>query len=591
MKNMRVAKKLLVSFIIVIILTAMVGGVGIFGMAQINTAGGHIYYEQLVPITWLATSIDDIQMIRILSRDYVTAVLRDNQAKIGTLQVEISQLIGDITYHFDKFEAKLSTDRGVALFAETRSLLTGEYGPYLGRVYTLARAGDVDGIMAETDLIGPTMATIIGNLNEIMQVREGLASDSNESNDVMFITLLIVIIVVLLASIIIAISLALYLSGMIATPLVVLTKFMKSAATTGNITPSPEDVKVIQAFAEIKDELGQCIGATAAFVGEVNHEMDMLEKVGDGDLTITPNILSEQDRVGKALTKVIDNLNSMFSEINLASGQVSSGSQQIANGAQTLAQGSTEQAATVEELSASASEIADKTKANAQMAAKAADLATTIKNNAEKGSRQMDDMVAAVEEISQASQSISKVIKVIDDIAFQTNILALNAAVEAARAGQHGKGFAVVADEVRTLAAKSAEAAKDTGVLISNSMEKSEYGARIAKDTAESLVDIVSGINESTDIISEIALASESQTIGISQINSGIEQVATVVQQNSATAEESAAAAEELSSQSTMLSQLIARFRLKDGSTSRTPAAGASSAYIGSPTSFAASKY
>ena len=175
----------------------------------------------------------------------------------------------------------------------------------------------------------------------------------------------------------------------------------------------------------------------------------------------------------------------------------------------------------------------------------------------------MDEMTTAVREINQASQSISKVIKVIDDIAFQTNILALNAAVEAARAGQHGKGFAVVAEEVRNLAAKSAEAAKDTGGLIANSMEKAELGARIANDTAASLTEIVTGISESNQLISDIASASEQQADGISVINSSIDQVAQVVQQNSATAQESAAASQQMSGQSDMLQQLISQFKLK----------------------------
>jgi len=291
--------------------------------------------------------------------------------------------------------------------------------------------------------------------------------------------------------------------------------------------------------------------------------------IADGDLTVDIELLSEADTIGKSLQKMIDSLNSMFGDINATTIHVSSGSKQIAAGAQALAQGVTEQAATVEQLSASISALSSQTKDNASMADRASVLADTIKLNAEKGNRQMGEMMAAVNEINQASQSINKVIKVIDDIAFQTNILALNAAVEAARAGQHGKGFAVVAEEVRNLAAKSAEAAKDTGGLIANSMEKADLGSRIAEETAASLTDIVSGINESSQLVSDIAKSSEGQSHDIQQINSGINQVAQVVQQNSATAQESAAASAEMSGQSGMLQELISQFKLKIDNASR----------------------
>ena len=177
----------------------------------------------------------------------------------------------------------------------------------------------------------------------------------------------------------------------------------------------------------------------------------------------------------------------------------------------------------------------------------------------------MDGMIRAVKEINDASHSIGNIIKTIDDIAFQTNILALNAAVEAARAGQHGKGFAVVAEEVRNLASKSADAARNTSDMIQDTIEKAELGSRIAGETAESLREIASGINESNQLVVEIARASEEQSLGISQINIGIDQVTQVIQQNSATAEESAAASEEMSGQSDMLKQLIEQFRIKEG--------------------------
>ena len=379
-------------------------------------------------------------------------------------------------------------------------------------------------------------------------------------------TMRIISIAIVIAGVVISLLLALYISRLISRPLNTLSAFMKNAGATGDITLTPEDVANISEMAKVKDEIGQAINGCAAFVGHVTNISKELESIANGDLTTDIKLLSDSDTMGKSMKQMIENLNNMFVEINAATAQVSSGSKQVADGAQALAQGSTEQAASIQELSSSISEIAGKTKANATTAEKTSKLSETIKNSAEKGSNQMDEMITAVVDINEASKNISKIIKTIDDIAFQTNILALNAAVEAARAGQHGKGFAVVAEEVRNLASKSAQAAKDTGVMIQDSMAKAEFGAQIAEENAESLKEIVSGVNESSQMIGEIARASEEQSLGIQQINIGIDQVAQVVQQNSATAEESAAASEQMSSQSMMLEELIRQFKLKTDS-------------------------
>jgi methyl-accepting chemotaxis protein len=313
---------------------------------------------------------------------------------------------------------------------------------------------------------------------------------------------------------------------------------------------------------QIKADMNRTIAFLKDYVDEIT---TTLEQIGAGDLTqeITKKYLGNFVAIKLAINGITTHLSGVMAEINDAAGQVEMGARQISDGGQQLSHGTTEQASSIEELTASIEEVAAETKRNAGNANDANERAMEVRTNAQAGNEQMARMVSSMADINDSSNNISKIIKVIDDIAFQTNILALNAAVEAARAGQHGKGFAVVAEEVRTLAARSAEAARETTTLIEGSIEKVQVGTKIADETAESLKEILTQIEKVTTLVNTIARASNDQASEIAQITQGLEQVSQVVQTNSATAEESAAASEELTGQAEVLKQMVDAFKLK----------------------------
>jgi methyl-accepting chemotaxis protein len=344
-------------------------------------------------------------------------------------------------------------------------------------------------------------------------------------------------------------------SGSIGRPII------KIAAAADKLAVGDLDVDV---DIDSKDEIGQLAGSFKNLIASTREQAMAVQRVADADLTVEVAPRSEQDLMGRKLMELVDKLNIVMAEIQSASEQVADGARQIADSSMALSQGATEQASSIQELTASMDQISAQTKLNAQNADQADELTVTAKTSVEQCNDQMKEMLKAMEEINVSSANISKIIKVIDDIAFQTNMLALNAAVEAARAGQHGKGFAVVAEEVKNLAARSANAAKETTEMIEGSIRKAEAGTVIAKNTAEALDRIVDGIEKVADLVNNISVASKEQDAGISQINQGIMQVSQVVQNNSATSEESAAASEELTGQAELLKDMVGKFKLKE---------------------------
>ncbi|MFZ5989669.1 MAG: methyl-accepting chemotaxis protein [Bacillota bacterium] len=510
--NLKIGAKLLISFITVTILTAFIGYMGISNMGKINGMLNNMYDNNLVPIS----DISGANMQAIYhNRAVYDYVVETDKSVMDQIKVKMDRYEEKMKEMLDSYTKTKLDDKEKDLIAKFDEAWLS-YENNANKVLPLSYEGrNEEAVALLNGEVSKTFDVVDNLLSQLVNINKDLAKSAYDESDKVYSQsstfLLTLIVICVLASI----GLAFFISRIISNP--------------------------------------------------VRKLVDIAGRIASGDLDVHVDIASK-DEVGMlahAFDTMANNINEVMCDINASSDQVASGARQVSESGQALSQGATEQASSIEEITSSMTEVAAQTKQNAQYANQANELSNNVKENAVNGNQQMQEMLKSMAEINDSSSNISKIIKVIDEIAFQTNILALNAAVEAARAGQHGKGFAVVAEEVRNLAARSANAAKETTDMIEGSIRKVEIGTKIANETAEALNKIVEGVTKTANLIADITSASNEQASGISQINAAIEQVAQVIQTNSASAEESASASEELSSQAELLKQAVSKFKLK----------------------------
>ena len=521
--NLKLSSKLLTGFVLMALIIAFTGVVGYYAMSLMRSGEDEIATNRLPSVqalleTYQAQTEADSTENALLSKelegqerqteyDKLTQSLKRAEDRIKTY--EALPHAGEEKTVWDKFVSawdKWKTDDSDYL--------------KLSKQYDTTKSEEIHKKMVQQALVtnAESSATASDLLKQLVEMNKGYAVNADQISDASYSKISVVMIATTIIGFTLAIFLGLFLSSKIVNP--------------------------------------------------VKKVVEQANKIADGDLDVSLDIGSK-DEIGLlagAFTKMSENLNNVLLNISLSSEQVASSSRQLSISSQTLAQGATEQASSIEEVTASIEQLSSQTKQNAVNANLASELSQHAKDSAIQGNMKMQGMLGSMKEINESSLNISKIIKAIDEIAFQTNILALNAAVEAARAGQHGKGFAVVAEEVRNLAARSADAAKETTEMIEGSIKKVEIGTGIANETASALSAIVEEIEKASSLVGEIATASNEQASGIAQINQAIMQVSQVVQTNSATSEEAAAASQELSSQAVVMKEEINKFRLKKSS-------------------------
>ncbi|MEA2414254.1 MAG: methyl-accepting chemotaxis protein [Thermoanaerobaculia bacterium] len=530
--NLKIGKRLTLAFGVSIVLVAVAGLTGFWGLSQtVQTTYGILHYDAKLMQEASQAQVNGLQLRRFEKDSFLNI---GEQRKSADYADKWSKEHAELDMHLNTLEqvTTLPADKELvrAIRADLSTYTIG-FQSVLQQISekTIKSPADANAAMVpfKDDIrrMDSALEEFAAKNIERMNSKEKVVLDSAaRTRRTMWAVFISGILIVLLMTITVTRS--------ITRPI------LEVVSIAEKLAEGESDFEIQQSG---RDETGMLLGAMKRMIASNNEMVAAATGIASGDLRVRVTPRSQRDALGSALANMIERLTEIIGEVRSGAASLTVASSQIS---------ASEQASSVEETTSSLQEMSASITQNAENSGQMEQMAV-------KGTADADESAQAVNQSVEAMTKIAQKISIIEEIAYQTNLLALNAAIEAARAGEHGRGFAVVATEVRKLAERSQFAAKDIGELASSSVDVAQRSGRL-------LTELVPTIRKTADLVREVTAASIEQSGGVSQINRAMTLVDQVTQRNASASEELSSTAEEMSSQAEALQQTIAYFKTSD---------------------------